>query len=122
MSNPTSGNGKICYLEIPCSDEEKSSQFYKNIFGWTIRADNAGNVAFDDGVGQVSGMWVKDRLPANHIGIIISVMVTNIRETIELIRKNGGAIMKEDIEGAEKIAWFEDPYGNVLGLYQHVDD
>jgi predicted enzyme related to lactoylglutathione lyase len=64
MSNsahPTFGNGKICYLEIPAVDVPRSATFYEIVFGWTVRTRDDGSVAFDDGVGEVSGTWVTHR-------------------------------------------------------------
>jgi len=57
------GNGKICYLEIPANDIEVSASFYSKTFGWKTRRSNDGSVAFDDGVGEVSGMWVLGKKP-----------------------------------------------------------
>ena len=68
---PTFGNGKICYLEIPATDIETSSSFYKNIFGWNIRKRSDGSVAFDDTVNEVSGIWRTDRKPATEVILII---------------------------------------------------
>jgi predicted enzyme related to lactoylglutathione lyase len=34
---PTLGNGKICYVEIPASDVQRSAEFYEKVFGWKIR-------------------------------------------------------------------------------------
>ena len=53
--------GKICYLEIPALDVERSVGFYETVFGWTIRRRNDGEVKFDDTVGEVSGTWVTGR-------------------------------------------------------------
>lgn len=40
--HPTLGNGKICYLQIPALDIERSVDFYLKVFGWNIRhPDNA---------------------------------------------------------------------------------
>jgi len=58
---PTFGNGKICYIEIPATDIARSSEFYGQVFGWSIRQRGDGSVAFDDGVGEVSGTWVLGR-------------------------------------------------------------
>ncbi|MBA2794725.1 MAG: hypothetical protein H0U32_12150 [Thermoleophilaceae bacterium] len=55
---PTLANGKICYLEIPAADVQRSGQFYEEVFGWGIRRSGEGGVAFDDTTGEVSGMWV----------------------------------------------------------------
>jgi predicted enzyme related to lactoylglutathione lyase len=53
--SPTVGNGKICYVEMPASDIERSAAFYKSVFGWSVRTRGDGSTAFDDGVGEVSG-------------------------------------------------------------------
>ena len=36
-AEPHYGNGKICYLEIPSSDIDRSVTFYTKVFGWTVR-------------------------------------------------------------------------------------
>lgn len=117
---PTFGNGKICYLEIPAIDVNHSANFYRTVFGWKTRVSNDGFLSFDDGVGQVSGTWVVGPKPSSEMGIVISIMVDNIQETIDLIVENGGLIIQTyDLNSAEKIARFADPFGNIFGLYQH---
>ncbi len=57
----TLANGKICYIEMPATDIARSSDFYKQVFGWNIRKRGErgdGSVAFDDPTGEVSGTWV----------------------------------------------------------------
>ncbi len=123
MSNePTRGNGKICYVEIPAVDIQQSAAFYGKTFEWNIRQDDQGNAAFDDGVGQVSGMWVTDRPPAREPGFIISIMVDDIRACVDAIVANGGKIVQPiGMQPPELTAHFSDPAGNVLGLYQERD-
>lgn len=119
-SHPTFGNGKICYVELPASDITASSAFYKEVFGWQIREHNDGSIAFDDGVGEVSGTWVTDRKPATEIGLMIHIMVNSVADTIELIIKNRGKIVQPPGKDLPEItARFSDPAGNILGLYQH---
>ena len=121
MSNdrPTIGNGKICYLEIPAVDVNISSTFYQKIFGWNIRKRGDGAVAFDDGVGEVSGTWKISRKPSAGIGILIYIMVDNAEDTIEKIISNGGKIVQPiGNDYPEITARFSDPAGNILGIYQ----
>ena len=119
--HPTYGNGKICYLEIPANDTRISSDFYKHVFGWSIRDDNAGNVSFDDSVGEVSGSWVVGLKPSSEIGIIISIMVDDIQKSMHLVIQHGGKIIQQpDNFSNEKYARFTDPFGNIFGLYQHL--
>ena len=116
---PTRGNGKVCYLEIPATDIEASANFYNQSFGWQIREDAGGAVAFDDGVGEVSGMWVLDRKPMTEAGIIISIMVNDAEVTKNLIESNGGKVVfNMKMDSGELIAHFTDPAGNIMGIYQ----
>ena len=56
-AEPHYGNGKICYLELPSRDIQESSSFYQAVFDWRVRTRGDGSIAFDDGVGEVSGTW-----------------------------------------------------------------
>jgi hypothetical protein len=42
---PTLGNGKICYIEMPSTDVQRSASFYQKIFGWNIRKRGDGTVS-----------------------------------------------------------------------------
>ena len=90
----TFANGKICYIEIPALDIQQSSKFYQDVFGWNVREDNSGNISFDDTVGQVSGMWVLDREPAIKPGLLISIMVYSVSDTLKLIVENNGKVVQ----------------------------
>lgn len=119
-TGPTLGNGKICYVEIPAADIHISATFYKEVFGWSIRTRGDGSTAFDDGINEVSGTWVLNRKPATEPGIMVSIMVDSVAETIAKITARGSKIIKQAaISDTEIIAWFSDPGGNVIGLYQH---
>jgi predicted enzyme related to lactoylglutathione lyase len=116
---PVYRTGKICYLEIPATDISEAADFYHQAFGWSIRRDSDGAVAFDDTVGGVSGMWVRGRPPATEPGLMVSVMVADAAAVVAAILAAGGEIVRPvDAEAQEKFAWFRDPAGNVLGIYQ----
>ncbi|WP_051965674.1 VOC family protein [Kitasatospora mediocidica] len=111
--------GKICYVEIPAVDIERSAEFYHRAFGWSIRHDDGGRVAFDDTVGGVSGRWTLDRPPAADPGLLVYVMVADADTAVQAIVVAGGEILRPvDPEAPEQFAWFRDPGGNVLGIYQ----
>jgi predicted enzyme related to lactoylglutathione lyase len=116
---PTLGNGKICYVEIPATDVQRSAEFYEKVFGWKIRERGDGAIAFDDGVGQVSGTWVTGRPPATSPGLLIHIMVDSVAATMETLTAQGGEIVQPiGADAPEITARFRDPAGNVLGLYQ----
>ena len=116
---PTFANGKICYIEMPAKDAERSAEFYKKSFGWNIRKRGDGSIAFDDGVGEVSGTWVLGRPPSANPGLLFYIMVDSVAATIEKIVANGGEIVQPVGGDAPEItARFRDPGGNVIGVYQ----
>jgi predicted enzyme related to lactoylglutathione lyase len=116
---PTTGNGKVCYIEMPAADVKTSASFYQSVFGWKIRTRGDGAVAFDDGVGEVSGAWVLGRQPSTQVGLLIYIMVDSVAETIDQVMANGGRIVQTiGADAPEITARFSDPAGNVLGLYQ----
>ncbi len=116
---PTIGNGKICYIEFPATDIQRSSQFYSKVFGWNLRTRGDGAIAFDDSVGEVSGTWVVGRPPSPLPGLLFYIMVDSVAETIKTILASGGEIVQPvGADAPEITARFRDPGGNVIGLYQ----
>ena len=115
----TRANGKICYVEIPATDIDRSAAFYRTVFGWNVRLRGDGHKAFDDTVGEVSGSWVKGRPPAAKPGLLFYVMVDSVEATMESVVANGGVIVQPlGADAPEITARFADPAGNVIGLYQ----
>ena len=117
---PTMGNGKICYVEIPAADIRRSAEFYESVFGWKTRKRGDGQLAFDDGVGQVSGTWVTGRpASSSQPGLLIYIIVDDAAATVSAIVAHGGEIVQSIGGDAPEItARFRDPGGNILGVYQ----
>ena len=120
--SPTYRNGKICYIEIPATDVERSAEFYRRVFGWSVRKRGDGSTAFDDSTGEVSGSWVVGRSPSSVPGIVTYIMVQDVTAAAKLVTDAGGKIiLPADSEAQVVFAHFRDPGGNVLGIYQHSD-
>lgn len=116
---PTMANGKICYIEISAVEIDRSATFYRDVFGWQTRQRGDGSLAFDDGVGEVSGTWVTGRPPSTEAGLLIYIMVDSVAATVDAVIAAGGKIVQPiGMDAPEITARFSDPAGNVLGLYQ----
>ncbi len=119
---PTLAHGKICYVEIPAVDVQRSARFYQQLFGWSVRRRDDGSNAFDDSVGEVSGTWVTGRPPQSEPGLLLSVMVDSVAATVDLATAEGGEIVQPiGAEAPEITAHVRDPAGNVIGLYQEPE-
>lgn len=115
---PTLANGKICYLEIPAADVDRSSRFYSDAFGWKLRTRGDGSIAFDDTVNEVSGTWVTGRPPSAEPGIMVHVMVADLESALAAVRAAGGEVLNDDAAPGERVGHVRDPGGNVIGVYQ----
>lgn len=87
---PTLANGKICYIEIPAADIARSSDFYKQVFGWNIRKRGDASISFDDTTREVSGTCVLWRPPTAKPGLLFYIMVDSVAATLDAVVANGG--------------------------------
>ena len=116
---PTSVNGKVCYVEIPALEVDRSAAFYRAVFGWNVRQRGDGQTAFDDTTGEVSGAWVTGRPASTDPGLLLYVMVDDAAATVDAVIAHGGEIVQPiGADAPEITARFRDPGGNIIGLYQ----
>jgi uncharacterized protein len=115
---PHLAHGKVCHLALPAADVETSARFFADVFGWRVRR-SSGAVTFDDAVGEVSGHFVTDRPPAAAPGLLVYLWVDDLAAAVQRVTGAGGSIEQPPgVDPGEPTAWFRDPAGNVLGLYQ----
>jgi uncharacterized protein len=115
----TRTHGKICYLEMPARDIQRSADFYSRAFGWGLRTRGDGSTAFDDTTGEVSGTWVLGRSPSSAPGLLFYIMVDDVAAAVDAVVAAGGEIVQPiGVDAPELTARFRDPGGNVIGLYQ----
>lgn len=115
---PTLGPGKICHLALPAPDVEASAAFYEDHFGFRIHRQPH-VVTFDDAVDEVSGHFVPHATPMRDAGILVYLMVDDLDATVAGLEAAGVQIVAPPgVDPGELTAWFRDPGGNVLGVYQ----
>ena len=111
--------GKICCIEIPAVDVARSARFYQQAFGWKMRQRGDGSTSFDDTVGEVSGTFVLGRQPATDPGFGIYILVADAGAALAAVQAAGGEVVRPvDPAAGEVFAWFKDPGGSTLGVYQ----
>ena len=109
--------GKVQHFEIPADDVGRAKAFYGSVFGWTYEQfddDNAMvNAASDDSIGGDIYKRDKPQPPT------VVVTVDSIEESLDAIIKSGGQRLGsiETLEGMGRYAYFTDPEGNRLGLW-----
>lgn len=114
---PQLGHGKICHLALPAQDVDTSAAFYASVFGWRIRRRDS-RITFDDSVDEVSGHFDPRLAPAGP-GLLVYLMVDDLDSALARLREaEAPTVELPGVDPGELTAWFRDPGGNVLGIYQ----
>ena len=117
-------HGDITHIDIPVSDARRSTDFYGALFGWTIR-EIPGFEGYPmwQAPNQISGGGLAPRSddftqPRSY------VEVDSIDATLAAVEANGGTVLtgKQPITDTSWFAFFTDPDGNVIGLYEGTTD
>jgi predicted enzyme related to lactoylglutathione lyase len=115
------------WIEIRTSDIEATAAFYESVFGWKItEKESAGGSAvwiFDTG-GEPrlqnlrrGGIWLRPTGEAPRV--VVYIVVADIQATLRRITELGGSVVSPRAPiGAGYAAFFTDPAGILLGLYE----
>ena len=110
----------IGFFEIACRDGARQRQFYEQLFDWRFAPSD------DDGYSQIEGgsqNGVGGLLHEEQHGPIetlIYVRVPDLQKALAAAEELGGKtiVPPTDAVGSRRIAQFEDPEGNIIGLVQ----
>ena len=116
-------SNRVVHFEIPCDNPEKTIDFFKEVFDWKFQQFGTEPywlaTAGDEGQPGINGAIMKKKDPKQPL--VNSIDVPDIDAYVEKIEKAGGTICvpKTTIPGVGWLAFFNDPDGNVHGLWQH---
>jgi predicted enzyme related to lactoylglutathione lyase len=112
---------RFCYVEIPAVDVHQSAAFYEKVLGWNIRHRESDRPSFDDAA-NISGAWVTGRPINREPGLLPYIWVDGIDAILLLVASHGGHVVDaphhDHPDSTSWIATFQDPAGNLIGLYQ----
>ena len=116
MPNP------VNHFEVIGTDGPKLQRFYREVFAWTINADNPmsyGMVAASEG-GIGGGIGAAPEGNEGGKGVTFYVEVDSLEQTLDAVAAAGGrtVMAPADVPGGPRVAQFEDPEGNRIGLTQ----
>ncbi len=123
---------KVVHFEIPVDDVGRAKEFYRSAFEWDLQdVDMGGGMTYT----TVTTVPVDDKMMPTEPGSInggimtrsaetpapvITVGVESIDNSLKLVEEGGGSIVtpRTEIPGMGAFAYFKDPDGNVLGLWE----
>lgn len=125
---------KVVHFEIPADDLVRAKAFYGAVFGWEVPSTpmpgggeytSAVTTAVDPQTqlplepGAINGGLTAraPEMPAP----VITIDVEAINDTLAEITANGGTTVlpRTEIPGMGAFAYFTDPEGNVMGLWEN---
>lgn len=107
----------VCHVEIPITNEQVATEFYKSVFDWEIdfkALKNYGLLNTDVSIGFPISKKV---VPSEQK---IYIQVNNIDQFLTKIEKAGGKIISNKNKISDQIGYgaiFSDIFGNKLGLF-----
>ena len=124
---------KVVHFEIPVTDVEKAKKFYATVFDWQLESYPEMNyticrtVPVDDNmmpkeVGGINGgLFVRADLKEIK-SPVVTINVASIDVSAKKLEKAGGKMVKGKFPVADMgfAAYFKDPEGNVLGLWENA--
>ena len=120
-------HGEICWTEIGVKDLDKCGKFYREVFGWNIKASDANvmegkYLQFDSGQGfDVGGIYELSKemeeagLPPHFVNYI---NVNDVEATAEKVLELGGQIVVEpqEIPNTGRMCVAQDSTGAMFAL------
>jgi hypothetical protein len=113
----------VVHVEIPAANVEAAGKFYQDLLGWKLQHDPALNYTqWEAGDGTGGGFpAVSDESPAGHV--LVYIHSDDIETDLKNVEMLGGKVIHPKTE-IPQIGWFglfQDPTGNVLGLYTSMN-
>ena len=122
---------KVVHFEIPVDDLERAKSFYGSIFGWELVTTPIGDGEYtlvtttpvDESMrstesgGINGGMMQRSEVTPNPV---ITIGVESVDDALKQVEASGGAVVtpKTPIPGMGAFAYFTDPEGNVMGVFE----
>jgi predicted enzyme related to lactoylglutathione lyase len=123
-------SGKVVHFEIPFDDGDRARGFYREAFGWNVMempgmdyTMASSGPTTDQGMPSEPG-FINGGMFERSIGAasapVITVDVDSIDEALVQIEKLGGTTVtaKQPVGDMGFAAYFKDPEGNLLGLWE----
>jgi predicted enzyme related to lactoylglutathione lyase len=122
-------SGRVTHFEIPADDVERAQAFYREAFGWRIQpvpemnytlisTTDTDENGFPKEPGAINGGLMTRG--GTFTAPVITIEADDIDDTLLTVEKLGGAVAAPKMAVGDMgfAAYFTDPEGNVIGLWQ----
>lgn len=126
-------SGRVVHFEIPADDLERARAFYQEAFGWqatpmpeldytAIATTPSGPDGAPTEPGAINGGMFTRYQPLTTP--VVTVDVDDVDAALAKVEQLGGKTVsgRQAVPGMGYAAYFSDPEGNILGLWQTASD
>jgi predicted enzyme related to lactoylglutathione lyase len=121
----------VVHFEIPADDVARAKEFYSSIFGWQlqdmpemdytiVRTTAVDENQMPTSPGAINGglMRRSQETPTP----VLTIDVESVDQALEQVEAAGGKVVRgrTEIPGMGAFAYFTDPEGNTLGLWENA--
>ena len=107
----------VVHFEIGCKDKQKTSEFYRRVFGWVIDPGPMGLI--DTGAGSGINGHVAALGHEPHQFTHFYIETEDVGGSLKTVEAEGGKTIVPPVEiPSGTFAWFADVEGNVVGLWK----
>jgi uncharacterized protein len=122
-------SGRVVHFEIPFDDGDRARSFYRDLFGWQVmEIPDMGYTMVTSGPSGDTGPTepgfinggMMNRAVATAKAPVVVIDVDSIDDKLAEIEKAGGSVASPKAPVGEMgfAAYFTDPEGNVVGLWE----
>ena len=111
----------VVHIELSANNMEEANRFYQEAFGWKTELDPAYNYLMFQAEGGPGGGFVQPDGQMYKPGDVLVYLGTDdIESSLQKVESLGGKTLvpKTEIPNVGWFAFFTDPTGNRLGLFQ----
>jgi predicted enzyme related to lactoylglutathione lyase len=122
--------GRVVHFEIPYDEGDRARSFYREAFGWDLQGWGGGEYTMvstgpmgemgPSEPGYIGGGMMQSE--GFYTGPVVTVAVDDIDASLATIEKLGGATVqpRQPVGDMGFAAYFRDPEGNLMGLWQNA--
>jgi predicted enzyme related to lactoylglutathione lyase len=123
---------KVVHFEIPADDIDRAKEFYGSIFGWQlsdmpemdytiVQTTAVDEQQMPTEPGAINGGLMR-RSADTPSSPVLTIDVESIDQALKQVEASGGQVVRPrtEIPGMGAYAYFKDPEGNTLGLWENL--
>lgn len=113
---------RIVHLEIPMQDRRVTTDFYRELCGWSFTTDEQFAYTMFE-TGNIGGGLSPLSETVNSNDVLVYIESNDVQADVKHVERLGGTVMVPymEVPGMGYLAIWKDPIGNMMAFWQDVN-